>query len=123
MYSAFTENPGNQCYLHSTKRCGACLWTCKSKWFPPGSFYVPSDGFMSGDHSKPCVMWSEFACSQHGIEDIFWNFGFERADRLWTTLEKVLDKHKDQNQRSVFDRLLDELSEEAQQKLDPWAKV
>ena len=24
---------------------------------------------MSGDQSKPCVMWSEFACSQHGAAD------------------------------------------------------
>ena len=31
-----------------------------------GSFYLPKKGFMSGDQSKPCVMWSEFACSQHG---------------------------------------------------------
>lgn len=32
----------------------------------PGSFYMPKEAFMSGDHSKPCVMYSEFACSQHG---------------------------------------------------------
>lgn len=122
MYSAFTENPGNQFYLHSSKRCGACLWTCKHKWFPPGSFYLPKKGFMSGDQSKPCVMWSEFACSQHGLETMFWNFGFKPADRLWTMLEKVLEAHKDENQRSVFDRLFDEVTWEVQQKLDPWAK-
>lgn len=34
-----------------------------------GSFYLPKKGFMSGDQSKPCVMWSEFACSQHGAAD------------------------------------------------------
>jgi hypothetical protein len=46
-------------------------------WTPPwnpgfvcgGSFYLPKKGFMSGDQSKPCVMWSEFACSQHGAAD------------------------------------------------------
>lgn len=77
---------------------------------------------MSGDQSKPCVMWSEFACSQHGLETMFWNFGFKPADRLWTMLEKVLEAHKDENQRSVFDRLFDEVTWEVQQKLDPWAK-
>ncbi|CAK9115180.1 Hypothetical protein SCF082_LOCUS53320 [Durusdinium trenchii] len=121
LYSYFTENPGNQCFLHSSSRCGDCLWTCSSKQFPPGSFYLQDKGFMSQDHSKPCVLQSEFACPSNGIETIFWNFGLKPASELWKTLEKVLIEHKDQNTRSVFDRLFDELSSSLHQKLDPYA--
>jgi len=119
LYSYFTENPGNQCFLHSRERCGACLWTCKSKWFPTGSFYMPKEAFMSGDHSKPCVMYSEFACSQHGIESIFWNYGLRFAGELWNVVEKVLVEHKDETQ-SVFDQLYDEITLESAKSLDPW---
>ena len=31
-----------------------------------GSFYLPDPGFMSDDHNKPCVLWSEFACPTNG---------------------------------------------------------
>merc|ERR1719210_2421972 len=28
LYSAFTENPGNQCFVHSSANCRACLAHC-----------------------------------------------------------------------------------------------
>merc|ERR1712151_617225 len=30
LYSAFTENPGNQCFVHSAANCRACLAHCSA---------------------------------------------------------------------------------------------
>lgn len=41
-----------------------CMW-----W--AGSFYLQDKGFMSQDHSKPCVLQSEFACPSNGTWAVF----------------------------------------------------
>jgi len=121
LYSSFVENPGNQCFLHSSQRCGDCLWTCNQRKIPKGSFYLPERAFMTNDDSKPCVGQSEFACSFNGIENVMWNFGLKSTAQLWRTVDLALKSHEGDVSRSVFDRVADERAHEAFQKMDPYS--
>lgn len=119
LYSAFTENPGNQCLLHSMDNCKKCLWRCNSNKPPPSSFWMPDTGLMSQyDRSNPCVNGGEASCPAHGLEDVMWNFGLKRAGLLWQRVEEVLQQPGDAS-KPVFDLLIETVIKERLDGLSP----
>merc|ERR1719210_1054130 len=51
IYSDFTENPGNQCFVHSMAACQACLQRCASSEPPKRAYWLPSAAYI---HGRPC---------------------------------------------------------------------
>jgi hypothetical protein len=120
LYSAFTENPGNQCLLHSVANCKRCLWRCNSNKPGPNSFWMPDTGLMSQyDRSNPCVNGGETSCPVHGLEDVMWNFGLKRAGLLWQRVEQVLKQHPADASKPVFDLLIEAVIQERLDGLNP----
>lgn len=120
LYSAFTENPGNQCLLHSMANCKRCLWRCNSNKPPPHSFWMPDTGLMSKyDRTNPCVNGGEASCPAHGLEDVMWNFGLKRAGLLWQRVEEVLQQQPGDASKPVFDLLIETVIKERLDGLSP----
>lgn len=62
-------------------------------------------------------------CLSFGVNcaarNVFWNFGFKSTQRLWSTLETALGSHQGENTVTVFDRLIEEVSSEMHERLNP----
>mmetsp|Transcript_62269 Transcript_62269/g.181915 ORF Transcript_62269/g.181915 Transcript_62269/m.181915 type:complete len:670 (-) Transcript_62269:187-2196(-) len=105
MYSAFTENPGNQCFVHSAANCKACLQHCHAKPLPEKSYWLPKG--VSPSPQDPCVDGDPNQdCGVKGIEDIYEAYAHETASTLWTDVETTLSANPQDVSRSVFDMLL-----------------
>lgn len=105
IYSAFTENAANQCFVHPSTDCSACLQHCIDKPIPPTSFWLPEEAYMiQGDN--PCIVAQPGDCGAHGLEDIVQAFQGSSASDLWTQIERVLSAAGTDTSRSVFDLLL-----------------
>ncbi|CAE8655699.1 unnamed protein product [Polarella glacialis] len=100
MYSDFTENPGNQCFVHSAASCQACMKRCTSP--PPGekAYYMPAAARMNGG---PCVN-SPQDCGTHGLEHVVSAFKKASAATLWDEIESKLAGGS--VDKTVFDELL-----------------
>jgi hypothetical protein len=105
IYADFTENPGNQCFVHSQENCRRCLERCAAEPLPPTSFWLPEYGFMGPGGNKSCVVDSADYCGQKGIEHILATFADAKASKLWEAVEEVL-RRGPQTEASVFDLLL-----------------
>jgi len=86
MYSDFTENPGNQCFLLSKTACQACMEKCQSPSPSRHSFYLPRAAYING---KPCVS-SPADCGSVGLEAVLAAFGADTAGELWAAVEEKL---------------------------------
>mmetsp|Transcript_39515 Transcript_39515/g.113701 ORF Transcript_39515/g.113701 Transcript_39515/m.113701 type:complete len:654 (+) Transcript_39515:59-2020(+) len=106
IYSAFTENPSNQCFVHSGGRCEACLKQCKENPPPQSAVWLPADYYMEPGSSNACVFEQPGDCGQHGLEDVFTAYGERDAAQLWQEVEQKLGALKTDTSRSVFDVLL-----------------
>lgn len=102
VYSAFTENPGNQCFVHSAAACQACLASCASKRLPAGSYWLPGNARMTADMSNPCVI-SEADCGARGFEQIVATYSMGSATELWKHVEDVLTRTRGNTAATVFD--------------------
>ncbi|CAE8636235.1 unnamed protein product [Polarella glacialis] len=105
LYSAFTENPGNQCLLHSAPNCHKCLRQCVANPLPSSAFWLPQHAWMKS--GNPCVSDGEGACSNKGLEDVMWIYGLKHAGELWDKVDELLGLSSDSS-RSVFDMLMDD---------------
>jgi len=105
IYADFTENPGNQCFVHSEDGCKRCLARCAAEPLPPTSFWLPEYGFMGPGGNKSCVVDSESYCGQKGIEHVLAAYGNAKASTLWSAVEDVLSRGP-QTEATVFDLLL-----------------
>jgi len=101
MYSSFTENPGNQCFVHAKKACQACMAKCQSPSPTRRSFYLPQAAYMQP--GKPCVT-SYKDCGNVGLAQIVKHFGGDTAGELWATIEQKLKK-SDLSQ-TIFEELM-----------------
>jgi len=100
IYSDFTENPGNQCFVHASAACQACMRKCASPEPPRSAYWMPHGAFMNG---QACVLSAE-DCGASGLEDVVKAFGSGDAATLWQTVET---KVRGQGvRRTVFDELL-----------------
>mmetsp|Transcript_24161 Transcript_24161/g.68430 ORF Transcript_24161/g.68430 Transcript_24161/m.68430 type:complete len:683 (-) Transcript_24161:83-2131(-) len=99
MYSAFTENPGNQCYNHAGDSCKACLANCgtppESAYWLPGFAYSGADGFTDWGAPPPsmgakaCTTGTS-SCGAKGLADVVAAYTSATAGSLWTDVETML---------------------------------
>jgi len=89
-YSAFTENPGNQCLLHSADRCAQCADRCAaSAAGQQHAFWLPGAAFMQAGNPNPCAVVSS-DCGENGFERILQTYGESTAGQLWKAVEASL---------------------------------
>mmetsp|Transcript_95894 Transcript_95894/g.310882 ORF Transcript_95894/g.310882 Transcript_95894/m.310882 type:complete len:132 (-) Transcript_95894:82-477(-) len=107
LYSAFTENPGNQCLVHSSGQCQACMQRCtKAAAGQQHAFWMPGAGFREVGNPDPCATTAA-DCGQHGLGDVAQQFGQQTAGALWKAVERSLAGTAGQPvTSSVFDILL-----------------
>lgn len=114
LYSSFTENPGNQCYVLRGGDCRACLRACRSPPPPEWSFWMP--GFAaegapanaSWDPPAPqdaCVTETA-SCPSHGLQDVVAAYAGSTAEQLWSDVEAALGRSSGNASEAVFDLLL-----------------
>mmetsp|Transcript_120798 Transcript_120798/g.313649 ORF Transcript_120798/g.313649 Transcript_120798/m.313649 type:complete len:675 (+) Transcript_120798:49-2073(+) len=90
LYSAFTENPGNQCMVHSSANCQACMQHCTtSAAGNDHAFWLPGTAFRQPGNSDPCATTSA-DCGQAGLEEVVQAFAQQKASSLWDTVEAAL---------------------------------
>jgi len=100
IYSDFTENPGNQCFVLAKDACAECMSRCESPSPKRSSFWLPETAYMDGE---PCVTTASL-CGTHGLQDIIAAFKTRTAAELWSEMEaKLADGSVDE---TVFDELL-----------------
>jgi len=100
LYSDFTENPGNQCFVLSKDSCAACMHRCESPSPTRRSFWLPGSAYMDG---KPCVTTTS-ECGAHGLEDLVAAYKDHTAAEFWDEMEA---RFADMTvERTVFDELL-----------------
>mmetsp|Transcript_73140 Transcript_73140/g.131727 ORF Transcript_73140/g.131727 Transcript_73140/m.131727 type:complete len:606 (+) Transcript_73140:46-1863(+) len=100
MYSSFTENPGNQCFVLSKEACQECLRKCNSPAQPHSANWMPSAALMSG---RPCVNTPQ-DCGKKGLADVIAAFKKDSAAALWDDIERKLASGS--VKETVFDELL-----------------
>eukprot|EP00411_Alexandrium_monilatum_P051838 CAMPEP_0175431684 /NCGR_PEP_ID=MMETSP0095-20121207/52499_1 /TAXON_ID=311494 /ORGANISM="Alexandrium monilatum, Strain CCMP3105" /LENGTH=630 /DNA_ID=CAMNT_0016731169 /DNA_START=55 /DNA_END=1947 /DNA_ORIENTATION=- len=107
LYSAFTENPGNQCLVHSGASCKACLDHCKEKPLPKSAYWLPAWAFFGDEEelSSSCIP-TETPCGKLGLQDVIAAYAGSSVERLWSDVEKALESSVGSTASSVFDLLL-----------------
>jgi len=101
IYADFTENPGNQCFVHSASNCRACLDACKSRPLPDSAYWMPNYAMVAG---QACAAQSSSDCGQYGIEDVFKAYNESTAHDLWSDAEAAM--RRGSTDKTVFDLLL-----------------
>lgn len=100
IYSDFTENPGNQCFVLSKDDCAKCMRLCESPSPTRKSYWLPQTAYMNGE---PCVTTTDL-CGTHGLQDIIATYRDRTAAELWQEMEaKLADMSVEE---TVFDELL-----------------
>jgi len=100
IYSDFTENPGNQCFVLASEACAECMKRCDNPPPPPSAYWMPAAAYMNG---KACVT-SASDCGMHGLEDIVAAYKNGTAEELWNEIEEKLADRS--TKLTVFDTLL-----------------
>jgi len=100
IYSDFTENPGNQCYVLSKDACVECMQRCGHHQPHRHSYWLPRSAF---EHGKPCESGTSY-CGSHGLQDIVAAYKDYTAAALWDEMEQTLADES--VERTVFDELL-----------------
>jgi len=106
IYSAFTENPGNQCFVHAKAECHACLAHCAKAPLPKESLWLPKNAYFGSSSNKSCVPDEGNDCGEKGFADVLRAYKSKPASALWDDLEAALRKSKGDTSMSVFDLLL-----------------
>jgi hypothetical protein len=106
MYAAFTENPGNQCFVHSGENCKACLQQCLRLGPSQDAYWLPFEAYMGSDVPACAVLEQAFPgtdCGQRGIEHVVAQYASRTASELWNDVEQALQGGD--CTKSVFDLL------------------
>jgi len=106
IYSAFTENPGNQCFVHAKALCHACLARCAEAPLPNESFWLPRNAYFGNSSSKSCVPDKSSDCGEKGFADVLRAYKSKPASALWDDLEAALRESQGDTSMTVFDLLL-----------------
>lgn len=109
LYSRFTENPSNQCFVHGRKACQKCLWACNQHKPAPHAGWLPPNALMSNDQSNTCVIGGDNACGENGLENVMWNFGMKHAGDIWEAVENIMQWHRGDVSHTIFDLLTQQL--------------
>jgi len=103
IYSAFTESPGNQCFVHSRENCRACMLQCVEKPLPASAYWLPEWAYMRTGNASSCAGFIE-DCGEMGLEHVVAEYTPTSAGALWRAVETAL--RRGGTDRSVFDELL-----------------
>mmetsp|Transcript_50688 Transcript_50688/g.91033 ORF Transcript_50688/g.91033 Transcript_50688/m.91033 type:complete len:150 (-) Transcript_50688:76-525(-) len=116
VYSAFSENPSNQCLVHSYGNCAACIQKCNDLY--PGSFgyWLPASAYLR--EKNPCLTGDANECPLRGYETVVWNWKDRPAGSLWREVEHLLEKHSAAD-NSVFDILMDQMVNDESDSMKP----
>jgi len=120
IYSAFVENPSNQCLVHSYANCEACIERCNQAQPAANGYWLPESAYLTWDHSNPCLTGKKNECPLHGFETIWWNWKEKYAGLLWEMVEYMLWKNRHEPQTSVFDHLMNHMIEEQSDAMAPY---
>mmetsp|Transcript_31503 Transcript_31503/g.80314 ORF Transcript_31503/g.80314 Transcript_31503/m.80314 type:complete len:678 (+) Transcript_31503:64-2097(+) len=101
LYSAFTENPGNQCLVRSGAQCMDCLQHCNDHPLPDSACWMPAWAQFNYTGMCSCVPAEEELCGRHGLEDVVDRWKDRSASDLWTAVERALNAQA--MDKSVFD--------------------
>jgi len=117
IYSSFTENPSNQCLVHSKAACSACLAACDNSGYAGSGNnqryccmepepWIPSAGLFDG---KACLP-SELAptlCGVHGFGEVYDAFRESTVGELWDKVKTAADAlHDNPEEATLFDKML-----------------
>jgi len=100
LYSAFTESPGNQCLVHTSDACQACMKRCNDDPLPDTAFWMPGEAFFDG-HS--CVPAQPDVCGETGVGDIISAYAGDSASDVWARVEDRLAAEGSSTESTVFD--------------------
>mmetsp|Transcript_101304 Transcript_101304/g.315740 ORF Transcript_101304/g.315740 Transcript_101304/m.315740 type:complete len:705 (-) Transcript_101304:85-2199(-) len=106
IYSAFTENPGNMCFLHSHAACRACQRHCLARPLPETAYWMPDDAFFGDGPTASCAYAGPDDCGGAGLADIYAAYAGKTAGELWRDVEAALRHNDYRTDRTVFDLLL-----------------
>lgn len=108
IYSTFTENPANQCFVHSRDNCLACMQHCVSDPLPGTAYWLPDWALMRSG-SDSCAGFPE-DCGDQGIEHVIQAYSSKTAGELWQDVETTLLNSNGDTSKSVFDSLMEPVS-------------
>eukprot|EP00434_Breviolum_minutum_P005681 symbB.v1.2.005004.t1/scaffold288.1/size478366/34 len=114
IYSSFTENPSNQCLIHSKQDCMNCLNSCVDAFAGQGTTqryccmepepWIPSSGLFDGKPCIPASMGDEI-CGQKGFADVYEKFKGSTVGELWAAVKSAATGI-DPTATTLFDAML-----------------
>jgi len=104
IYSTFTENPGNMCFLHSQASCAACQQRCLTHPLPGSAYWMPDDAFFGGSGS--CAYAGSGDCGRAGLAEVYAAYAGRSAEELWRDVEAALKRNNFRTDSTIFDLLL-----------------
>eukprot|EP00930_Biecheleria_cincta_P043040 TRINITY_DN29598_c0_g1_i1.p1 TRINITY_DN29598_c0_g1~~TRINITY_DN29598_c0_g1_i1.p1 ORF type:complete len:661 (+),score=104.59 TRINITY_DN29598_c0_g1_i1:178-2160(+) len=116
IYSSFTENPSNQCLVHSREDCESCLRACDNAGNPfpgpdqryccmePGKPWIPSPGLFAG---KACIppSYAGSVCGANGLAQFVERYRGVTVAELWLEVERSIHD-MDLATSTIFDKML-----------------
>lgn len=114
IYSSFTENPSNQCLIHSKEDCKKCLESCENAFAGQGTTqryccmepepWIPSSGLFDGKACIPVNLQDEI-CGQKGFADVYEHFKGSTVGELWNAVKSAATDI-DPKASTLFDAML-----------------
>jgi len=117
IYSSFTENPSNQCLIHSSSDCQACLKACDNTGYAgPGNNqryccmepepWIPSAGLFNDKACLPVEMGPEL-CGTHGFGEVYDAFRSLTVGALWAKVQAAADALQESpEEATLFDKMM-----------------
>lgn len=110
LYSTFTENPGNQCYMLGRAACEQCAAYCARRPLPATAYWLPDWGFFGGGRAgsaSACAGYGSAAqyCGERGVGEVLAAWRGRTALELWDALEARMRAAGDNTSETIFDLL------------------
>jgi len=106
IYSTFTENPGNMCFLHSQANCRACQQRCLTNPLPETAYWLPGDAFFGSGLRASCAYDGRGDCGCAGLAEVYAAYAGKTAEDLWRDVEVTLSRNYFRTDHTIFDLLL-----------------
>ena len=108
LYSTFTENPANQCFVLGRAACAACLRRCETHPLPPSAYWLPDWALLRQGGAKACAGF-EGDCGDVGLQQLLSRHATRSAGALWASVEHAFGRPRPdssaETRLTVFDAL------------------
>ena len=108
LYSTFTENPANQCFVLERAACAACLRRCEDHPLPPSAYWLPDWALLRQGDARACAGF-EGDCGDAGYQRLLSRHATRSAGALWASVERAVgpmgSDSNGETHQSVFDAL------------------